>query len=244
MPQRCVSFCSIALLFTFISSNPSEAAPFLLTASAESQIEGWLGQGNLAFTNIFEKSAGANSAAFHAAVDGKGATVTLLQATTLDGQQFVIGGYNPQSWQSSGGYHFGATDAERTAFIYNLTTGVMQTQRLTTDPSGPGYGGSQTFNLSIYGPIFGVSDLHVTSNLTTGFATQYAYGSAGACAWGNENIVGQTTHTPNCFTATSSNFAVGALEVYTFAPAQAPEPAVIGLLGMGLAGLAIRRRRR
>lgn len=116
----------------------ASATPLLILAFA-SQIETWMGVGSLAFTNLYTKTGGDTSATFHGAVDSKGPTVTLLQATVfaaaessaLFGQTFIIGGYNPFSWDASiGGVLVVNDDALRNAFIYNLTTSQMQSERL------------------------------------------------------------------------------------------------------------------
>ncbi len=74
---------------------------------------------------------------------------------TIDGA--VIGGYNPQSWNSSGTYNIANTDAERTAFIFNLSTSILLREILSTDPDTYGAGHRQTYNgnNSSYGPTFG-----------------------------------------------------------------------------------------
>lgn len=244
-PVLSVLIGTIALLFL---SQSAFASP-ILTSSFETQLEGWLGSGDLVFTNIYTKATGDTTIDFHAAVDGRGATFTLFEAL-YEGNTFVLGGYNPQSWSSIGDFNLTPTDAERTAFIYNLSTGVAQRQRLTSDPFDPDAGQFQTYNDGSFGPTFGAgTDLWVDagqgSNLSTGGAFQGSYGTGGPCAYGSTSVLGVSQFTTPClsFTGIPFEFSVGALEVYTVAPATVPEPSTLLLLGTGAASLFVRRRR-
>ena len=59
----------------------------------------------------------------------------------------IIGGYNPQSWDSSNNYHYTNNDADRTGFIFNLTNAnVGKMHQKKTTESGYYYKGSD------YGP--------------------------------------------------------------------------------------------
>lgn len=167
----------------------------LLTSEYEEQLDIWLNQGSITLTNIFdhEPGDGKTSYDFHAAADGKGPTITLIQvlenssgvhwdASTNSyssysiGEQ-LIGGYNPQSWDSDAYYHYTPDDDDRTAFLFNLTNSVKQDQKLSTSAYGS-WGEYQTYNWSGYGPIFGGGhDLWVNGSLTSGYAYSLSYGN-------------------------------------------------------------------
>jgi pimeloyl-ACP methyl ester carboxylesterase len=207
---------SIAFAGTYSPSTGS-----LLLPIHKTQLATWLGQGSLSFTNVYTKTVGDTSADFHAAVDGKGATFTVLEAV-FAGTTYLIGGYNPQSWSSIDEYHITLPDSERTAFIYNLSTGLIQRQKLSTDPYSsalPYSGIFQTYNNPLTGPQFGV-DVFVSGNLAAGHVSQYAYGSGAPCGYGGISIVGVATINEPCPPDTGGypglSIAVGALEVYSF----------------------------
>ncbi len=123
----------------------------LLDAAKLTQLETWLGEGPLVVTNIFTGVSGDGKTAptFHAAANGQGRTFVLYQATSP--VSAIIGGYNPQSWSSSGSYNMTPNIVDRKAFLFNLTSGALQRQRVDS----PTYGQYQTYNNNNYGPTFG-----------------------------------------------------------------------------------------
>lgn len=207
----------------------------LLSQAGANQIATWLGEGPLTLTRIYAKSAGDTASTFHAAVDGKGRTFTVLEATAGEGTR-LIGGYNPQSWNSTGTYNHTPADADRTAFLFNLTLGLKQNQKLSSDPNGWD-GKYQTFNHAGYGPTFS-ADLTL-ENLDAGHVQPYTYGP------------GVYPNGPNIYGTTNDGelerFAVGALEVFTIGPASeasvVPEPGSLLLFVPALAVVGVLRRR-
>jgi hypothetical protein len=207
----------------------------LLTAPDASEIQTWLDatglySGSLQFTNIYEESAGDTPTTFHSAVDGKGPTITLM-SVTFGNQTAVIGGFDPQSWSSSTGYNMVSDPAQRTAFIYNLTTGLLQPE--TSAASGA----YQTSNYSGYGPAFGGGyDIGLyNGSLNNGYAFAYSYGSGcvNDCE-ANGNILGLSGQT---------FFSVGQLEVFTISEA-VPEPSTWAMMILGFAGIGFMAYRR
>ncbi|HEY8995448.1 MAG TPA: PEP_CTERM-anchored TLD domain-containing protein [Lacunisphaera sp.] len=243
-PLRALLPLAASLLLAFV---PVAQATPLLTSAYETQLEAWLGQGDLVFTNVFTKQAGDDAYDFHAAADGKGATFTLMSISgpgwwgTFDLPNQIIGGYNPQSWSSVGNWNLSPSDGERTAFLYNLTSGIIQKQNLT----GQGFidsGLYQTYGVGFYGPTFGGGhDLYTSDSLNNGYAYNWSFGGTSS---GDEIISGGPNY------STYSLFNIGALEVWTFAPAQTqgggntvPDTtATLGLLGAALLGMATLRR--
>ena len=103
----------------------------LLDLTLYGQLERWLGAGPLDLRNIYTREQGHNSRDFHAAADGAGMTFTLLQVTDNFGQSRIVGGYNPQSWSSTDGWHETPRDWQRTAFIFNFTDAKLWRQFLS-----------------------------------------------------------------------------------------------------------------
>jgi hypothetical protein len=203
----------------------------LLDQSRKRQLERWLGAGEFTFNNAFTLQPGNTSLDFHSAVDGKGATFTLLQVTNAAGASYLVGGYNPQSWSSTDGWHVTDPDWQRTAFLYNMTTPAVYHQVPSTYIL-PSQGARQSFNRSDQGPTFGAGpDLFVNDRLDTALSWQVTYGDP---ADEGRSIIDRSVG--------GELVRVDAMELYTLAPI--PEPAAAGMLGAGLAVVGMRWRRR
>lgn len=234
MKHALKAVCLLALL----TVAPAQATPVgtvvggasLIDAGDANQLATWLNQGDIDLERLFTYSWHDMAAAqtWHAAVDGKGPTFTVLRAN-YNGTDYLIGGYNPLSWDSDGGFHMAATPSEATAFLFNLTTGTVQRERYNT--FGYNY---QTLNDSLGGPVFGYGpDLRVTITWESyGYTYPYNYGGG--------------YDSPNLITGTQNtlNFTVTDLETFSVTPHTVPEPAGPVLLGLGLALAAAVRRRR
>ncbi|MBY0238340.1 MAG: PEP_CTERM-anchored TLD domain-containing protein [Burkholderiaceae bacterium] len=217
-----------------LAALPAHAT--LLGAADHAQLTSWLGQGPLALQLLFAKAPGHTAADFHAAADGRGRTFTVMQAYGDDGRAWLVGGYNPQSWSSSGGFNLTPEQADRTAFLFNLTSGVRFQQLPVL--AGDDYGAMQTVNEATMGPTFGAGfDLSVPFDLTSGGVSALLSYNNGA-------------HPQNPFTSlldktpyqNRANVRFGDIEVYTVN--LVPEPGAGWLAGVGLAALALACRRR
>ncbi len=215
---------AVGMVVGTASATPIVGGSEILDAGSALQLEGMLGQGGISLSNIFTKTVGSSSSDFHAACDGKGATFSVIEL--MDGT--IVGGYNPQSWNSSGSYNMTPDDADRTAFLFDLTDARYFAQRLS---SVPGYGEYQTYNGGGNGPTFGSgNDLSVDYNLNN--CSVRVAGS-----WPDDG--GGISYAPdNGFFVPGGSIAK--LEV--FSVAAIPEPATLGLIGLFGGGiLAVRR---
>ncbi|MEG1050565.1 MAG: PEP_CTERM-anchored TLD domain-containing protein [Janthinobacterium sp.] len=211
----------------------------LLAPGYQAQLETWLGEGRLALTNIYTKAAGDTSVNFHKASDGKGRTFSVMEARNESGQTWLVGGYNPQSWNSSGTYNMTPEDSQRTGFIFNLSTG----QRHVQTPKGyalDSIGAYQTFNDINAGPTFGIgADLGVSADLTSrGVSYRYSYLDPVAGVFGISLLDGKPY-------STHPNVTFGAIQVFSISAIPEPASYAMTLLGLALiGGMQVRKRHR
>jgi hypothetical protein len=205
----------------------------LLDDSRHAQLERWLGAGEFNLANVYTLKQGDTSANFHQGADGKGATFTVMEVTTGAGQNFLVGGYDPQSWSSSDRWHLTERDFQRTAFLFNFTSPAVYRQILAGDLL-PSQGQAQTYNDILFGPVFGNGpDLLVNDNMDTTLSWQLAYGNP------SEEGLSIIDRTRGGQTA-----RVDALEVFAIAPVPEPASAAMLLAGLGVVGAWTLQRRR
>jgi hypothetical protein len=261
--SRAVKFAfAFGIALPFSLSSSTQAATIiggsdLLSAGYATQMESWLGNDPtlsyssfLAFTNIFDKGALDNSVTFHAAVDGRGPTFFVAEAKAAGSVDAfsIIGGFNPASWNSSGDYTYTdpATEAARTAFIFNLTLGDRRDQEIASGDTNLGY--YQTANIPSYGPTFGGGhDIWVDSFLISGYLFQYSYCpdvNTSCLGTGTPNLLGHITDSFNNY----ENIEFGQLEVFTISNvSEVPLPAALPLFAAGLSVMGFmgwRRKRK
>lgn len=217
-----LAILSLFLLFPgIVFSAAIVGGSDLLTQGYANQLETWLGEGAITINKVYTKQAGHTAANFHAAANGVGRTFALVEVlrtgTSPSGTTTnynIIGGYNPQSWTSAGVYNYTNNDADRDAFIFNLTNSSVgrMHQKQTTETGyyyvGSSYGHYQTLNQSDYGPSFSAWDLMVYNDLNTGFS--HLMGVAyGADSGQNMNVFGIAT------TSYHTYYDIGKIEVFT-----------------------------
>lgn len=209
-----------------------------LDPTLEGQLERWLGAGDQIFENVYTRQGGGGAAAdtspdFHAAADARGPTFTLLRVNDPAGRAWLVGGYNPQSWDSDDGWHITPRDFQRTAFLFNYTAPAVYRQ-VPSSFALPSQGGFQSFNALDQGPTFGVGpDLFVNDALDTALSWRLSYGDP---AGEGRSIIDDSVG--------GRFFAVDALEVYAVSPIAEPAAAPMLAGGLGLVLLAARRRAR
>ena len=216
------ALCAIALaLLMCCSANAATVVggSALLSGADATQLQTWLGEGSIHLAKVFSKvpGDGKTSADFNNATNNIGRTFSVMQVLATQGNAAnVIGGYNPQNWSSSG-YNITFNSADRTAFIFNLTSGVNQPQ----DPSYANVNGQyQTYNDANWGPAFGNGlDIGCQISSANGLVSPASYNNSGV------NILG---------TGGFKNVDYGIVEVFAICVDNKPDgpvyPGVTGLL--------------
>jgi hypothetical protein len=110
-------------------------------------------------------------------------------------------------------------------------------------------GGSVTVTFqtgrSLVSLLWGTVDTAAGQNILTASGFQITGQEvAESCSCTNENVFVLITTDGNSFISYTASDLAGALSAFEFVPARAPEPTTIALLGTGLLGLGLLRRRR
>jgi hypothetical protein len=223
---------ALASLAIAVGSFPAhsgiiDASSVLLDDAGATQLESWLGQGDLDWDSIWYGTTGATPQQWHGGVDGVRDTVSIMKVIDATGVVSLIGGYTDTAWDAAGTYSYSIS-----AFIFNLSTNARQNVI-------PSRAGNAIVTLPDYFPTFGGGH-----NLTAGYYQAIGAGSVGTHSAGytnlsqtfyegRENILGGSGTT---------QFQLLELETLTFAPANdVPEPSTLAIFALGMIGLASRR---
>jgi len=186
----------------------------LLNQVNATQLEQWLGQGDLDWQSIWYGETGATAASWHAAVDDIGPTVSIYDVT-YEGHNYLIGGYTSLNW-GEGSYKRGRGES----FIFNFDN--MKKWNISA-------GEVEIVSLAKYFATFGVGiDLwggKTILDVGSSFKGYYQYASDADVLLGEPGRGGY--------------FNINALETFTFSPAtQVPEPPTVVVFFLGVIGLA------
>ena len=221
-------FAGLALSVSSLSANAGviDASSVLLDDANATQLESWLGQGDLDWDSIWYGTSGATATSWHASVDQAGPTVSIYDIN-FNGQNFLIGGYTDLSWGNNAGYLTGSGNS----FLFNLNI----PQKIDND-MGTAEIGAFTNYFATFGGINGFLDIYGGQDaigVVLGSTVQchYAFDS---CYAGINRLLGEYSGI--------NNFSVNALETFTFSAATSvPEPSTLVIFALGMIGLASRR---
>lgn len=231
------ALCALAIIAAGIlpvaQAGTISGGSALLSPAQHGQLESWLGHGSVNLSNVFTLQPGMDSSDFHAAADNQGATFSLMLVGNGT-DQWLVGGYNPQSWDSQEHWHQTPDDADRVAFIFNLTSGSVFHQVPATYIL-PSQGEKQTWNSMLLGPAFGEGgDLWVTGDLQNAYSWLATYGDP---SMQGLSMIDGTVPEP-----LPAMMTLYAMEVFTISPV--PEPATATMMAGGLLLLAVVLSRR
>jgi hypothetical protein len=160
--KKTILFLKVMMIALLLSSNASAltiVGGSELISSSDTILQDWLGQGPITLTSIYSSTPEDTGATFHAAVDGKGPTISLVKVAET-GE--IIGGYNPASW-STEGWIMATSPYE--AFIFNLTNSAVRYQ--SND--------YKTYDSIDFGPTFGGGYDFKAVPGAQGFSYAYSY---------------------------------------------------------------------
>ena len=185
------------------STSPILPGSIISDSDDDQTLRTWLEEvnANPSGTLLYRRSTnGATAAAFHSAVDNKGATLTIFKANNGN----VFGVFTTANWIPDFGY-----TSSNEAFIFNLTTN-RKASILASQYS--------IFSRSTYGPTFGGGhDIHINSTMDAGYFRAHSYNSVDGTAHSYNYSTAIKALTGVNTTASSFNFGPGfitEIEVY------------------------------
>jgi hypothetical protein len=219
----------------------------LLSGAGHQQLSTWLGE-DVDLTRIFAKGIdGSTAQDWHAKVDGRGRTFSLVEIfSTTNNERRIIGGYNQVSWDSTSG-HIESTSRQN--FLFNLTHSTLYRKNNSYN--------YQTYNNPTNGPTFGGGhDLLLNESLSGG-RTNIGFSYGDNARWTQESYLAE-------FGGSDRDWTVGKLETFTLsapsdtfgsgakamtdeqgnavAAANVSAPIGLGMLSLSLLAFGARRR--
>ena len=196
----------------------------LLNDANATQLEQWLGQGDLDWQSVWYGTSNARSHAWHRAVDDVGPTVSIYNIT-YGGNSYLVGGYTNLSWRKTGD---GLKKGIGESFIFNFAKakrwGVSAGNvEIVTDP----------YHFATFGAG------HDLIGGFTGIGISKGSNKIGSYNYSDrwDSIVG--------FSSSRNYFKVNSLETFTFSPAtQVPEPPTLAVIALGIFGIVSRRNKK
>ncbi len=205
----------------------------ILTTDDHEQLSEWLGS-DFDLTRIFAKTVGDDSYDWHAAIDNKGPTFTVMEVFEKGtGERRIVGGYNSISWDSSSLWR-----ASEENFIFNLSDSSVYRKN-----DRGRYGSAATLNYRNHGVIFGGNDLVVYRDLSSG-SSKIGYHYGDVSQFDDQSY-------KDSLTGSFNKWTIGAYETFTLSESTADfsansasdVPASFLLGGLGLLGLVGARRK-
>ena len=229
---------AIASLLIFVGTAANagliDSSSVLLNDADATQLETWLGHGDLDWDSIWYGTTGATSASWHSSVDDENNTVSIYSAINTLGQHVLVGGYTVNDWSGK------SYKSDVKAFIFNLTQPEYQANddiRYSTSARNSYFA---TFGAGhdLFGGNMSIGNNDGAWN--DGYVNNHSYDkNKGSIDVGTVGIAG-VSHT-------ISQFRILALETFTFKKAaiesktKVPEPSTLAIFALGIIGLASRR---
>ena len=211
---------SVSCLINVAKAGLIDVDSILLDNAGATNIETWLGQGDLDWKSIWYGSSGATSTSWHEAVDGVGPTVSIYDVS-YNGNNYLVGGYTDLDW---GGNSFKTGGGN--SFIFDLLGNSMFEFQQAT-------GGQEIFGHNTHFATFSDGhDLYGGIDVlgeNNGYSYDWAYTDG-------EEDAGQLIGVQG------RNLTINALETFTFTTVQnIPEPSILAIFVLGIMCLASRQ---
>lgn len=204
----------------------------LLDQSGANLLEGYLGLGDQDFTNIADLTVGDSSSYWHSQVDSYTDVISIYDVT-YKGQNYLIGGYSSIG-HASNGYNY-----DSNASIFNLSLNIVAYEDSIKHEQYAVYNSNNYF--ATFG---GGHDLYGGNSTLGNYGYNWDYANTGSYGYSYIQAAGGLFGAAGV-DGTNNVFSVNGLESYVFSDAvDVPEPSVLAMFALGLAGIGFARRRK